>query len=57
MKKSKKQVPVAPELKTEGSLSEKDQQSQAIERARKFGQEALAQWRRLKEKVAGKFHP
>ncbi len=53
----KKKVPVqpAPELKTEGPLKEKDQQGQATERARKLGQEALEQWRLLKQKITDKF--
>lgn len=50
----KKDIP-APELKTEGPLNEKDQQGQAAERARKLGQEALEQWRRLKEKIVHPF--
>jgi hypothetical protein len=43
------------ELKTEGPLKEKDQQGQAMERARKLGEEALQQWRRLKGKIKHSF--
>ncbi|MEZ2336835.1 hypothetical protein AB6735_14430 [Mucilaginibacter sp. RCC_168] len=39
------------ELKTEGPLNEKDQQGQAAEQQRKLGEIALAEWRRLKEKI------
>jgi hypothetical protein len=39
-----------PKLATEGPLCEKDQQGMAIERTKKLGEEALEQWRRLKEK-------
>jgi hypothetical protein len=55
--KRKKKAPVqpAPELKMEGPLKEKDQQWQAAERARKLGQEALEQWRLLKQKITNKF--
>jgi hypothetical protein len=55
--RSKKKGPVqpAPELRTEGPLKEKDQQGQAAERGRKLAQEALVQWRSLKQKIADKF--
>jgi len=39
------------ELKTEAPLKERDQQGLAAERARKLGEEALAQWRRLNRKA------
>jgi hypothetical protein len=45
----------APELQTEGPLKERDQQGQAMERARKLGEEALKQWRLLKQKIGVKF--
>jgi hypothetical protein len=45
----------APKLATEGPLAEKDQQGQAIERHRKLAEEALAKWRRLKQKIKDKF--
>jgi hypothetical protein len=44
-----------PKLKTEGPLTEKDQQGQAAERQRRLEEQALANWRRLKEKVKGSF--
>jgi len=40
-----------PELKSEGPLIEKDEQAQAIEKARSFQKQALEKWRRLKEKL------
>ncbi|MGZ3760675.1 MAG: hypothetical protein ACXVAY_18030 [Mucilaginibacter sp.] len=43
-----------PKLETEGPLKEIDQQGQAAERARKLGEEALKQWRRLKGKIKKK---
>lgn len=39
-----------PRLKTEGPLTEKDQQGLATEQQRKLGEIALAKWRRMKEK-------
>lgn len=42
-------------LKTEGSLTEKDQQGQAIELQRSLAEQALAKWRQLKEKIKDKF--
>jgi hypothetical protein len=53
--KDKDEVEPVPELKTEGPLAEKDQQGQATERARKLGQEALKQWRSLKQKIVNEF--
>jgi hypothetical protein len=55
-KRSKKKKPAhpRPELKTEGPLKERDQQGQAMETARKLGQEALEQWRLLKQKIVHK---
>jgi len=44
-----------PKLVTEGPLFEKDRQAMAMERARKLGEEALEQWRRLKQKISNKF--
>jgi hypothetical protein len=44
-----------PKLATEGPLKEKDEQNQAIEQQRKFGEIALAKWRRLKEKIKHPF--
>ncbi|MDB5157201.1 MAG: hypothetical protein JWR50_1908 [Mucilaginibacter sp.] len=52
---TRKKQNVAPELQTEGPLAEKDQQGQATETARKLGQEALEQWRRLKQKIIHQF--
>ena len=43
-------------LKTEGPISEKDQQGQATERQRKLAETALAKWRRLKEKITRPFN-
>jgi hypothetical protein len=43
----------SPELKSEGPLIEKDEQAQAIEKARSFQKQALEKWRRLKEKIGG----
>jgi len=43
------------ELKTEGPLNEKDQQGQAAEQQRKLAEIALAEWRRLKEKIKQTF--
>lgn len=40
-----------PELKSEGPLIEKDEQAQAIEKARSFQKKALEKWRHLKEKL------
>ena len=40
-----------PELKSEGPLIEKDEQAQAIEKARSFQKQALEKWHRLKEKI------
>jgi hypothetical protein len=42
-------------LATEGPLSEKDQQAIAIDHTQRFGQKALAKWRRFKEKIIHKF--
>jgi hypothetical protein len=53
--KEKDAVEPVPELKTEDPLAEKDQQGQATERARKLGQEALKQWRSLKQKIVNEF--
>jgi hypothetical protein len=39
-----------PELETEGPLSEKDEQYQAIERTKKAAEEAGEKWERLKSK-------
>jgi len=45
----------APDLKTEGPLSEKDEQGIAMEQARKLGQAALEKWRHLKAGIVSKF--
>lgn len=45
----------AAKLKTEGPLSEKDQQGQATEHQRSLAEQALAKWNRLKEKVKQTF--
>jgi len=45
----------APKLTTEGLLSEKDEQGQAIEHAKKLAKEVLEKWARLKGKVIHKF--
>jgi hypothetical protein len=42
-------------LETEGPLKEIDQQGQAMERARKLGEEALKQWRRSKKSIKDQF--
>jgi hypothetical protein len=44
-----------PQLKTEGPLTEKDQQGLATEQQRKLGEIALAKWRRMKEKMTQPF--
>jgi len=46
----------SPELKSEGPLIEKDEQGQAIERARSLQKQALEKWRRLKEKIGDIVH-
>jgi hypothetical protein len=43
------------QLKTEGPLTERDQQGFATEQQRKLGEIALAQWRRLKKKIKQTF--
>lgn len=53
MKKGNSEQPT--QLKTEGPLAEKDQLGQAAERQRKLAEQALAQWRRLKEKIKQSF--
>jgi len=50
-----RKAPDIPELKTEGPLKEKDEQSQAIEQQRKLSEIALEKWRRLKEKIKHSF--
>lgn len=47
----KKNGEQTPQLKSEGPLSEKDQQGQAIEHQQKLAEKALEAWRRLKERV------
>lgn len=46
----------SPELKSEGPLIEKDEQGQAMERARSPQKKALEKWRRLKEKIGEMVH-
>jgi len=46
----------SPELKSEGPLIEKDEQGQAIERARSLQKKALEKWHRLKEKIGEMVH-
>lgn len=43
-----------PKLEIEDRLKELDQQGQAAERSRKLGEEALKQWRLLKQKIKKK---
>lgn len=55
-KPPKKNSIPSPELKSEGPLIEKDEQGQAIERARSLQKQALEKWRRLKEKIGDIVH-
>jgi hypothetical protein len=48
---------VPPPLKSDGPLSEKDEQAQAVERARSLQKEALEKWNRFKEKIGKFIHP
>jgi hypothetical protein len=48
---------VPPPLKSEGPLSEKDEQAQAVERSRSVQKDALKKWNRLKEKIGKFIHP
>jgi len=45
----------ASKLATEEPLAEKDQQGMALEHAKKLGEKALAEWKRLKGKIKDKF--
>jgi hypothetical protein len=44
-----------PVIKTEGPLSEKDEQGQAIERLKELQKKAMKKWQRLKKQVINKF--
>jgi len=55
-KPAKKHSMPSPELKSEGPLIEKDEQGQAIERARSLQKQALEKWHRLKEKIGEIIH-
>ena len=46
-----------PPLKSEGPLSEKDEQAQAVERSRSLQKEALEKWSHLKGKIGKFIHP